>query len=221
MKPLALVVHGGYAPHSPAASVELFVPFLERSGYVVDIRDSLTAYADPDTMAAVRLVVQCWTDGELSDAEFAGLEGAVRRGAGLAGWHGGIVDAFRGRLDYQMMVGGQFLAHPGDLVDYEVEVVPTRRDHPIVAGLTGFAVHTEKYWVVTDDASDVLVTTTFAPTNDSPWRTATRMPVVWTRSWGRGCVFVCTIGHQLPDLGHPPVRRLIEQGMTWAGGETP
>jgi type 1 glutamine amidotransferase len=101
-------------------------------------------------------------------------------------------------------------------VDYAVEVVPERADHEIVAGLSRWALHTEQYWVLTDELNDVLATTTFEARGDTPWRERLTCPAVWTRQWGEGRVFVSTVGHKLDDLDHPDVRRLTERGLLWA-----
>ncbi|HKE68392.1 MAG TPA: ThuA domain-containing protein, partial [Nocardioidaceae bacterium] len=59
-------------------------------------------------------------------------------------------------------------------------------------------------------------TTTFGVGDDTPWREELTCPAVWTRQWGRGRVFVSTIGHRLEDLDHPDVRILTERGLLWA-----
>jgi type 1 glutamine amidotransferase len=151
-----------------------------------------------------------------TDEQVLGLSAAVAGGLGLAGWHGGLVDSFRGSPDYLHLTGGQWAAHPGGFVPYEVEVVADRADHPIVAGLTRWAMDTEQYWVLTDDLNDVLATTTFGVRDDTPWRQELTCPAVWTRQWGQGKVFVSTLGHKLEDLDQPDVRTLTERGLLWA-----
>ena len=49
----------------------------------------------------------------LHRGQLSGLEAAVRAGTGLAGWHGGIADSYRGSSDYLHLIGGQFACHPG------------------------------------------------------------------------------------------------------------
>ena len=51
-----------------------------------------------------------------------------RGGVGLGGYHGGMCDAFRDAVDYQFMCGGQWVAHPGNIIDYRVNI--TRPDDP-------------------------------------------------------------------------------------------
>jgi type 1 glutamine amidotransferase len=212
----ALVVRGGWEGHSPVEATERFIPFLEESGFSVDVHEGPEVYGDADLVAATDLVVQCFTQGEATDEQVTNLSNAVRGGTGLAGWHGGIVDSFRGSPDYLHMTGGQWAAHPGGFVDYEVEVVRERAGHPIVAGLDRWKHHTEQYWCLTDDLNDVLATTRFEATPQTPWRDDLVVPAVWTRQWGAGRVFVNTIGHHLEDLDVPEVRTLTERGLLWA-----
>jgi len=212
----ALVVRGGWEGHSPVEATERFIPFLEEQGFTVSVHEGPAVYADKEVLAGTDLVLQCFTQGEATDEQVTNLADAVRAGTGLAGWHGGIVDSFRGSPDYLHLTGGQWAAHPGGFVDYEVEVVPERAGHPVVAGLDRWKHHTEQYWCLTDGLNDVLATSRFEATLETPWREDLVVPAVWTRRWGAGRVFVSTIGHKLEDLDVPEVRTLTERGLLWA-----
>lgn len=212
----ALIVRGGWAGHHPVVTTDSFLPFLREHGYRITVRDSLDAYLDADLLADADLIVQCWSIGEITDAQLAGLTGAVVAGTGLAGWHGGIVGSFAGRLGYQQLTGGMFIAHPDGFVDHEVVVVTERADHPVVRGISRIRLHTEQYWVFTDPLNDVLATTTVPTGVDRPWHRPVTSPAVWTRTWGAGKIFVCTVGHHPPDLAVPEIRTIIERGMLWA-----
>src|SRR5690348_7542329 len=178
---IALVVRGGWEGHCPIEATDRFIPFLEKHDFVVDVHDGPAAYDDADALLATDLVLQCYTQGEATDQQVRNLAAAVACGTGLAGWHGGIVDSYRASPDYLHLTGGQWAAHPGGFVDYEVEVVPERSDHPIVQGLDRWSHHTEQYWCLTDDLNDVLVTSRFTATDDTPWRSDLVVPAVWTR----------------------------------------
>ncbi|MBY8878703.1 ThuA domain-containing protein [Streptomyces sp. PLK6-54] len=209
-----MVVRGGWEGHAPVAITDLFLPFLRDHGFTVQTSEDLAVYEDAALLAATDLVVQCWSMGEVTPAQSRGLSAAVRAGTGFAGWHGGIVDAFRGDLDYQLVTGGQFLMHPPGFVEHTVHLAPGRDTHPVVGGLRDFRVHTEQYWVATDPAIDVLATTTFPAGEER--EAPVVMPAVWTRGHGRGRVFVSTIGHKADDFDVPEVRALTERGLLWA-----
>ncbi|NDL60955.1 ThuA domain-containing protein [Phytoactinopolyspora mesophila] len=222
----ALVVRGGWEGHSPTQATELFIPFLEASGYAVRIEDSPEVYAKGEDLD-VDLIVQCYTMGKASHEAVMGLRAAVAAGIGLTGWHGGIADSFRESSDYLHLVGGQFATHPGkhpdevhgDQSDYylphTIDVLPEAADHPIVAGLESFELTTEQYWVLTDSLCDVLATTTHPAPDWHPWHRAVTCPAVWTRHWGAGRIAVVTPGHSVDVLQHPTVRTLVERSMLW------
>ena len=224
----ALVVRGGWDGHHPVEATELFLPFLERSGFEVRVEESNEVYADTEAMAATDLVVQSVTMSEISPEAFRGLRAAVENGTGLAGWHGGIADSYRHNSDYLQLVGGQFATHPGrrpeervgdetdNYLTYRVELTDLGRGHEITAGLDDFELTTEQYWVLHDDLVDVLATTTHPVQPYHPWHRPITSPAVWTRRWGAGRVFVATPGHSLDVLQDASVRTIIERGLLWA-----
>jgi uncharacterized protein len=224
----ALVVRGGWAGHQPVEATELFLPFLRDNDYDVRVEESPAVYADAETMAATDLVVQCVTMSTIERGAVTGLRDAVAAGTGFTGWHGGIADSFRESTDYLQLVGGQFATHPGrhpdervgeasdNYLDYTVELTELGREHPVTAGLDDFALTTEQYWVLHDDLSDVLATTTHPAPPWHPWHRPVTSPAIWTREWGAGRVVVTTPGHSVDVLEHPSVRTVIERGMLWA-----
>jgi type 1 glutamine amidotransferase len=225
----ALIVRGGWDGHQPVQVTDLFIPFLEDNGFAVRVAGSPDPYADAGLMAGTDLIVQCMTMSEITPDQVAGLVAAVEAGTGLAGWHGGIADAYRASADYLQLIGGQFAAHasrlaPGErtgeqadnYVRHRITMTPAGTGHPITAGLADFELDTEQYWVLTDDYCDVLATTTTAVRRWGGWHRPVTAPAVWTRQWGRGRVFVATPGHKVDVLLDPNVRTIVERGMLWA-----
>jgi uncharacterized protein len=212
----ALVVRGGWEGHVPVPASDRYAQVLRESGFEVTLSDSLDSYLDEAQLAATDLVVQCWTMGTMSSQQADGLSRAVRSGTGFAGWHGGIVDAFRGEPLYSLVTGGQFVYHPSGFVRYQVRPVADRADHPVLAGIEAFTLTTEQYYVHVDPGIDVLAVTDFVADPAYPDLAGVVMPVTWTRRWGRGRVFVTTIGHSVSDLEVPQVDAMIRAGMAWA-----
>ncbi|WP_229069120.1 ThuA domain-containing protein [Actinoplanes sp. DH11] len=211
----ALIVRGGWEGHAPVESTSLFIDFLAARGFAIDIRDQLAAYDDPALLASADLIVQCWTNGGLTASQERNLVDRVRSGAGLAGWHGGITAFGYENPQYQYMIGGRFVFHPGGFVEHSIGIAGS---HPITAGLGGYRVHTEQYFCHVDPSLTVLATTEFAGTPDAPETAGVTMPVVWTRHFGAGRVFVCTLGHSPADLRVPQTRTITERGLLWAAG---
>jgi uncharacterized protein len=213
--PSALIVWGGWEGHRPRDCARWAESLLCAEGFEVGLADTLAVFDDEEGIAAHDLVIPCWTMGSLTAEQERSLTGAVARGTGIAGWHGGMGDAFRPNTQYQFMVGGQFVAHPGDIRRYVVNVAAT--DDAIAAGLDDFEVSSEQYYMHVDPGNRVLATTTFDGAV-APWVLGCVMPVAWTKRWGEGRVFYCSIGHAPEDLENPPVRELLRRGMVWAAG---
>ena len=213
MKKKALMVWGGWDGHEPDQCVDIYAPYLREHGYEVDISDSLDAYLDSGKMYALDLVIPIWTMGTITPEQEKGLLDAVESGVGIAGWHGGMADSFRNNVEYQFMVGGQWVAHPGGVIDYEVNII--NHEDPITAGLRDFKMHSEQYYMHVDPSNEVLATTTFTGER-LPWIEGTVMPVVWKRMWGAGRVFYSSVGHVAKDFDVPEARTIVQRGMLWA-----
>lgn len=211
----ALMYWGGWDGHEPKQCVDVFAPFLEEKGFDVTVSDSLAILEDTAWMNSLSLVVPVWSMGTITKEQEKGLLDAIRGGTGIAGWHGGMGDSFRNNVDYQFMVGGQWVQHPGNIIDYTVQII----DHkdPITAGLDDFAMRSEQYYLHVDPSNTVLATTTFSGKHgDAPWIAGCVMPQVWKRSWGKGRVFFSALGHVASDFDVPQVKTIVQRGMIWA-----
>ena len=69
---------------------------------------------------------------------------AIAGGVGIAGWHGGMADSFRLNPEYQFMVGGQWVAHPDGIIDYEVNIIHHDDLNAGVKEATTFALGVER-----------------------------------------------------------------------------
>ncbi|MEC8991464.1 MAG: ThuA domain-containing protein [Candidatus Latescibacterota bacterium] len=207
-----LIVWGGWDGHEPKQTTEIFADVLDGEGFEVVLSDTMDSYKDADLMQSLSLIVPCWTMGTIDGEQNQGLMQAVEQGVGLAGWHGGMCDAFRNECGYQMMTGGQFVGHPDGVKDYTVNITS---DDPIVAGIEDFAMHSEQYYMHTDPGNEVLATTTF-DAESAPWVNGTVMPVVWKRMWGAGKVFFSSLGHVATDFDVPEAKEIQRRGSLWA-----
>ncbi|RWH17327.1 MAG: hypothetical protein EOQ75_24860 [Mesorhizobium sp.] len=208
----ALIVWGGWEGHEPEAGARLLKAMLEEEGFAVRLENTNAVFADP-AIADLSLIVPIYTMSKLAKAEEANLTKAVENGVGLGGYHGGMGDAFRESTDYQFMCGGQWVAHPGNIIDYRVNIV--RRDDPIVAGIDDFQYRSEQYYMHVDPSNDVLATTTFSGEH-APWIAGVVMPVVWRRRHGKGRVFYSSLGHAAKEFEVPQMRTILRRGLVWA-----
>lgn len=208
-----LMVWGGWDGHEPKQCIDLFVPWLKEQGCELVVSNSLDSYLDGSLMASVDLVVQAWTMGQITSEQEKGLLEAVKAGAGITGWHGGLGDSFRNNTEYQFMVGGQWVAHPGGVIDYRVNI--TEHSDPVTRGLGDFNMHSEQYYMHVDPNVRVLATTTFNG-KYAGWINGCVMPVAWKKMYGNGRVFYSSLGHVAADFKVPEAFEIAKRGMLWA-----
>lgn len=208
----ALIVWGGWDGHEPEQGAHVVAGMLRDEGFEVAIENGTEALADPG-IRDLSLIVPIDTMSTIEKDELANLCAAVESGVGLGGYHGGMGDAFRKEPAYQFMCGGQWVAHPGNIIDYRVDV--TRPDDPIMAGIGDFAYRSEQYYMHVDPSNEVLATTTFSGAHCA-WIEGVVMPVVWKRRHGRGRVFYSSLGHVAAELEVPQMATILRRGLVWA-----
>lgn len=214
MQRSATIVWGGWDGHEPEACAAIVREMLEADGFEVRVEHGATAFGDP-ALKDRHLIVPIITMATIEKDALANLVGAVAGGTGLGGFHGGMGDAFRAAPEYQFMVGGQWVAHPGDIIDYRVTI--TRPDDPVMRGITDFDYRSEQYYMHVDPSNDVLATTRFSGEH-AAWIDGVTMPVVWKRQHGKGRVFYSSLGHVASEFEVPPMREIVRRGLLWAAG---
>jgi len=208
-----LYVYGGWDGHEPKQCRDIFVPWLQSVGAEVTVSDSLGIYRNADLMNSVDLIIQHWTQGSINPRDARALLAAVKRGVGLAGWHGGTGDSFRDNVDFQYMVGGQWVAHPGGVIPYEVLI--TDKNDPVTKGLSNFNMKSEQYYMHVDPNVKVLATSKFRGDPD-PWVDGAVVPAVWKKTYGKGRVFYSSLGHVASDFNVPEALEIMKRGICWA-----
>ena len=208
----AMIVWGGWSGHEPDQGAKIVSDMLEGHGFKVRIETSTKAFADP-AIKNLSLIVPIITMSKIEKDELTNLTSAVREGVGLAGFHGGMGDAFRDAVDYQFMTGGQWVAHPGNVINYRVNNV--KPADPVMQGVDDFDYRSEQYYMHVDPSNEVLATTTFTGEH-AEWIDGVVMPVVWKRRHGSGRVFYSALGHVAKEFEVPEMRTILERGMLWA-----
>ena len=208
----ALIVWGGWDGHTPERSANVVREILEGHGFAVTVENTTEAFVDP-AVVDHSLIVPVITMSRIEKEELDNLLRAVRGGAGIAGFHGLMCDSFHNEPDYQFMTGGQWVAHPGNIIDYTVEV--SRPDDPIMQGITDFPYRSEQYYMHVDPSNEVLATTTFKGDLFDELEGVV-MPVAWKRRFGKGRVFYSSLGHVADEFAVPQMATMFERGALWA-----
>ena len=208
-----LVVYGGWEGHKPKLFAEKIVSWLREKKANVYVSDTTSIYTNTKLMKKLDLIIQHITMSEISKDQINNLTKTIKNGVGLAGCHGGLGDSFRNNTDFQYMVGGQFVKHPGNNINYTVNV--SSKQDPITNGIDDFNLTSEQYYMHVDPALEVLATTKFTGEYDS-WIEGVVIPVVWKKHYGKGRVFYNSIGHSIENFEIPEVWKMTTRGIVWA-----
>ena len=111
------------------------------------------------------------------------------------------------------MVGGSYVAEPGGIGRYRVEV--TRPDDDIMRGIAAFDYHSEQYYLHVDPAVEVLAVTRFNGAAHA-WIDGVEMPTVWKKRYGEGKIFFSALGHVPEEFENPSMREIVRRGLLWA-----
>ena len=207
-----LIVSGGYEPHRAGECALRIAAMLQPEGFHVALRDDLAAY-DEEDLGAYDLIVPNWTVGHIGVETTRRISAAVASGVGLAGFHGGMADGFPGSGRFRYIVGGSYVAEPGGIHSYTVEI--RKQDDPIMRGMSSFSYESEQYYMHVDPAVEVLAVTRFDGTVH-PWIAGVEMPSIWKKSFGSGRVFFSALGHVPEEFDHQSMREILRRGLLWA-----
>lgn len=211
----ALIFQGGWEGHTPLETSLEFKKMLEPHGFAVTIVDDLNYLNDYENLLQFDLIIPMWTMGSITNEQCNNVQRAVEGGIGLAGCHGGMCDAFRDNTEWQFMTGAQWVAHPGnDGTPYMVSLIP---GNGFTEGLQDFRVESEQYYIHVDPCVKVHATTTF-PVAGGPYAAngEVKVPVAYTKMWGKGRVYYNSLGHTYKVFDIPEARELMTRGLLWA-----
>ena len=208
----ALIVWGGWNGHDPEECAAIYRRWLHEDGFTVRVENNPEVFLEPE-IKDLSLIVPCTTMDKISREAANNLAAAIESGVGMGGHHGTMGDSFHDSPVYQFITGGQWVAHPGNIIDYTVEV--TKPDDPIMAGIKSFPYTSEQYYMHVDPANEVLATTTFTGAHAS-WINGVVMPVVWKKMYGQGRVFYSSLGHRASEFENPNMATILRRGVNWA-----
>ncbi len=167
-------------------------------------------------------VVMFYTTGELpmTDTEKAAFLNFIRSGHGFVGTHS-ATDTFYEWEPYLEVIGAYFNDHPWH---QEVTVDVADPASPIVSFLgKSFRIDDEIYQIADFQWRTSRVLLKLDPSSVDLKRPNVHYrfygwPIAWTRHYGKGRVFSCTLGHEDSTWHDPRFQKLMLNGIEWTMG---
>ena len=151
----------------------------------------------------------------------------VKGGKGFVGIHA-ATDTFYNWPDYGDMIGAYFDGHPwGADREVSIKVEPGQEKHPLVAMFDGknqdFKEEIYQFKAPYDSKKVHMLLRLDPEKTDMKLggikRTDNDFGVAWARSWGKGRVFYCSLGHNEHIYWNPTILRHYLAGIQWAIGD--
>lgn len=163
--------------------------------------DALTGI-EPARLAAYNALVLYVHHKRISDPALKRLESYVAGGGALLAWHSASA-SFKESTRYRELLGGYFTEH-GPVTEFSVQ--PAQLPPEPFSGIGPFTVRDELYRHKCFSGNEVFMTTEID---------GEREAVAWTRYFGDGCIFYCSLGHTAESLRHPAAQKLMGQSLRW------
>ncbi|NLN75837.1 MAG: ThuA domain-containing protein [Armatimonadetes bacterium] len=197
----ALMMVGG--PHHDNPDLyPILKNFMEATGdFTVTISRDLDQFK-ADNIKNYDLIIMYTTRLTPTPDQEKGLLDFVAGGKGFVGIHC-ATDTFLESDAYWKMVGGRFTRHGNEL--FKVNI--TGKSHSIVRTMSAFEVKDETYC---DDFHPESKLITLAR------RDKDSEPVAWVQYYGKGRVFINTLGHGREAFENPGFQQLVINGSKWA-----
>ena len=165
--------------------------------------------------------------GARADRLKANLMAFIKEGKGFVGIHSATDSCYQWP-DYGQMINGYFDGHPwGAGTEVSIRVEPGQEKHPLVAMFEGKNVDfKEEIYQLKDPYDskkvDMLLRLDTEKTKidiGGVKRADKDFGVAWARSWGKGRVFYCSLGHNHEIYSNPIILKHYLAGLQWAIGD--
>lgn len=146
--------------------------------------------------------------GELTNKQEMNILEFIKAGRGFIGLHGASA-SFKSHSKYFEMLGGRFIEHKRVK---SFKVINIEKQHPITRGLEDFTVRDEPYRHEFSMSKDIRI---LAIGDYQDVDNPNLEPIMWTKSYGEGRVFYCSLGHRTNSLKSPIFQKIIQRAVKW------
>ena len=146
--------------------------------------------------------------GELTNQQEMNILEFIKAGRGFIGLHGASA-SFKSHPKYFEMLGGRFIGHKRFK---SFKVINIDKEHPITSGLEDFTVKDEPYRHEISKSKDIHI---LAKADYQDVDIPNLEPIMWTKSYGDGRVFYCSLGHRTNSLKSPTFQKIIQRAVKW------
>ncbi len=146
--------------------------------------------------------------GEFTEEQEKNLLDFISSGKGFVGLHGASA-SFKQHAKYYEMIGGRFSGHKKKCI---IDIKIIDKKHPITKNLDDFTFFDEPYRHDFSMKGDMKVLAeAYYHDEEDP----EPEPIIWVKSYGKGRIAFCALGHQARALKNEIFRTIIKNSVKW------
>jgi len=146
--------------------------------------------------------------GEFTEEQEKNLLDFISSGKGFVGLHGASA-SFKEHPKYYEMIGGRFIGHKKKC-NFDIKILDN--EHPITENINDFSFFDEPYRHDFSMKGDMKV---LAEADYHDEEDPEPEPIIWVKTYGKGRVAFCALGHQAKSLKNEIFIKIIQNSVKW------
>ncbi|MFX0027424.1 MAG: ThuA domain-containing protein [Candidatus Hermodarchaeota archaeon] len=175
--------------------------------YAIDTFEDVQIFNSVDFFGYIAAIFYS-QEGELTNQQEMNILKFINAGRGFIGLHGASA-SFKSNSKYFEMLGGRFIGHKR-VKSFKVTNID--KEHPITSGFEDFTVKDEPYRHEFSMSKDLRI---LAEADYQDIDNPNLEPIMWTKPYGEGRVFYCSLGHRTNSLKSPIFQEIIQRAVKW------
>ncbi len=175
--------------------------------YIVDNYENVDVFSNKDFFDYSTMIFFS-QEGELTEEQEKNVLDFIASGKGFVGLHG-VSASFKSHPKYFEMLGGKFFGHK-DIKNIDIKLID--KNHPITEGLNDFSFRDEPYRHDFSMSNEIhiLANADYHDKEDPELE-----PIMWVKTYGKGRVFYCALGHRNLSLKDDLFQKIIKRAVDW------
>ena len=175
--------------------------------YIVDNYENVDLFSNKDFFGYSAMIFFS-QEGEFTQEQEKNVLDFIASGKGFIGLHGASA-SFKSHPKYFEMLGGKFIREK-DVNTIYIKLVD--KNHPITNGLNDFSFKDERYRHDFSMSKDlhILAKADYNDKDDLKLE-----PIMWNKTYGKGRVFYCALGHRNHSLKDDLFQKIIKRAVDW------
>ena len=179
--------------------------------YIVENYESVDVFSNRDFFEYSTIIFFS-QEGVFTEEQEKNVLDFIASGKGFIGLHG-VSASFKSHPKYFEMLGGKFIGHK-DIKNINIKIID--KNHPITEGLNDFSFRDEPYRHDFSMSNDIQI---LAKADYHDKEDPELEPIMWVKTYGKGRVFYCALGHRNVSLKDGTFQSIIIKAVKWVLNE--